>query len=145
MNPDKVVCGNYLNRDKKFVRIPTGAFFAKLSDKQAEYYKYTTTEDNQYSRDFYVDNDHNSAIIFNRPNVELFERQLAEYFNINLSDQDNNVRLNYYFTEEKFPVINDTIPRAESTFVNNNKEMFIYIFGNNYSNGRSKCDDKIRS
>jgi len=124
MNPDKVVCGNYLNRDKKFVRIPTGAFFAKLSDKQAEYYKYTTTEDNQYSRDFYVDNDHNSAIIFNRPNVELFERQLAEYFNINLNDQDNNVRLNYYFTEEKFPVINDTIPRAESTFVNNNKDRY---------------------
>ena len=124
MNPDKVVCGNYLNRDKKFVRIPTGAFFAKLSDKQAEYYKYTKTEDNQYSRDFFIDNDHNSIVIFNRPNVELFERQLAEYFNINLNDQDNNVKLNYYFINDATPKINDTIPRAESTFIKNNNDRY---------------------
>lgn len=99
MNPDKVIKGRYLNKNKVYIRIPTGAFFAKLTDKQAEYYKYSKIEDNQYSRDFYIDNDHNAAIIFIRPNVELAERQLAEHFNINLNDQDNDIRLHYYFED----------------------------------------------
>lgn len=120
MNSDNIQIGRYLNKTKRYIRIPTGAFFAKLTDKQAEYYKYTKTEDNQYSRDFYIDNDHNAAVIFNRPNVELFERQLAEHFNINLNDQDNNIKLNYYFDDDAANELNFDSERAESVVVNNN-------------------------
>lgn len=124
MNPNNLQIGRYLNKTKRYIRIPTGAFFAKLTDKQAEYYKYTKTEDNQYSRDFYIDNDHNAAVIFNRPNVELFERQLAEHFNINLNDQDNNIKLNYYFDEDVVNELNFNSERAESVIMKNNTDKY---------------------
>ena len=124
MNSDNLQIGRYLNKTKRYIRIPTGAFFAKLTDKQAEYYKYTKTEDNQYSRDFYIDNDHNAAVIFNRPNVELFERQLAEHFNINLNDQDNNIKLNYYFDEDVVNELNFNSERAESVIMKNNTDKY---------------------
>ena len=126
MNSDNLQIGRYLNKTKRYIRIPTGAFFAKLTDKQAEYYKYTKTEDNQYSRDFYIDNDHNAAVIFNRPNVELFERQLAEHFNINLNDQDNNIKLNYYFDEDAVNELNfaNGNKRAESVIMKNNTDKY---------------------
>ena len=120
MDSSNLKIGRYLNKTKRYIRIPTGAFFAKLTDKQAEYYKYTKTEDNQYSRDFYIDNDHNAAVIFNRPNIELFERQLAEHFNINLNDQDNNIKLNYYFDEDNVNDLNFDSERAESIIMKNN-------------------------
>ena len=120
MDSSNLKIGRYLNKTKRYIRIPTGAFFAKLTDKQAEYYKYTKTEDNQYSRDFYIDNDHNAAVIFNRPNIELFERQLAEHFNINLNDQDNNIKLNYYFDEDAVNELNFDSERAESIIMKNN-------------------------
>ena len=120
MDSSNLKIGRYLNKTKRYIRIPTGAFFAKLTDKQAEYYKYTKTEDNQYSRDFYIDNDHNAAVIFNRPNIELFERQLAEHFNINLNDQDNNIKLNYYFDEDNVNELNFDSERAESIIMENN-------------------------
>lgn len=123
MNPDKVIKGRYLNKNKVYIRIPTGAFFAKLTDKQAEYYKYSKIEDNQYSRDFYIDNDHNAAIIFVRPNVELAERQLAEHFNINLNDQDNDIRLHYYFEDSNITKrnLND---RSEELINKDNAERY---------------------
>lgn len=124
MNSNNLQIGRYLNKTKRYIRIPTGAFFAKLTDKQAEYYKYTKTEDNQYSRDFYIDNDHNAAVIFNRPNVELFERQLAEHFNINLNDQDNNIKLNYYFDEDVVNELNFNSERAESVIMKNNTDKY---------------------
>ena len=124
MDSSNLKIGRYLNKTKRYIRIPTGAFFAKLTDKQAEYYKYTKTEDNQYSRDFYIDNDHNAAVIFNRPNIELFERQLAEHFNINLNDQDNNIKLNYYFDEDNVNDLNSDSERAESVIMNNNTNKY---------------------
>lgn len=124
MDSSNLKIGRYLNKTKRYIRIPTGAFFAKLTDKQAEYYKYTKTEDNQYSRDFYIDNDHNAAVIFNRPNIELFERQLAEHFNINLNDQDNNIKLNYYFDEDNVNDLNFDSERAESVIMDNNTKKY---------------------
>ena len=126
MDSSNLKIGRYLNKTKRYIRIPTGAFFAKLTDKQAEYYKYTKTEDNQYSRDFYIDNDHNAAVIFNRPNIELFERQLAEHFNINLNDQDNNIKLNYYFDEDVVNELNfdNDNKRAESVIMKNNTDKY---------------------
>lgn len=124
MDSSNLKIGRYLNKTKRYIRIPTGAFFAKLTDKQAKYYKYTKTEDNQYSRDFYIDNDHNAAVIFNRPNIELFERQLAEHFNINLNDQDNNIKLNYYFDEDKVNDLNVDSERAESVIMDNNTKKY---------------------
>lgn len=124
MDSSNLKIGRYLNKTKRYIRIPTGAFFAKLTDKQAKYYKYTKTEDNQYSRDFYIDNDHNAAVIFNRPNIELFERQLAEHFNINLNDQDNNIKLNYYFDEDKVNDLNSDSERAESVIMKNNTNKY---------------------
>lgn len=126
MDSSNLKIGRYLNKTKRYIRIPTGAFFAKLTDKQAEYYKYTKTEDNQYSRDFYIDNDHNAAVIFNRPNIELFERQLAEHFNINLNDQDNNIKLNYYFDEDAVNELNfdNDNKRAESVIMKNNTNKY---------------------
>lgn len=126
MDSSNLKIGRYLNKTKRYIRIPTGAFFAKLTDKQAKYYKYTKTEDNQYSRDFYIDNDHNAAVIFNRPNIELFERQLAEHFNINLNDQDNNIKLNYYFDEDKVNELNfdNDNKRAESVIMKNNTDKY---------------------
>lgn len=126
MDSSNLKIGRYLNKTKRYIRIPTGAFFAKLTDKQAKYYKYTKTEDNQYSRDFYIDNDHNAAVIFNRPNIELFERQLAEHFNINLNDQDNNIKLNYYFDEDVINELNfaNGNKRAESVIMKNNTNKY---------------------
>ena len=95
LNPDYLKIGKYLDNSKRYIRIPSGVFTAKLSDEQAKYYKYTTEEDNQYSRDFFVDNDRNAITIFNKPNTDMFERQLAEHFNFNLNDQDNDIRLYY--------------------------------------------------
>ena len=93
MNSETLTEGHFFKKEETFIRIPTGAFFAKLDDEQAKYYKTSYEESNQYSRDFYIDNDRNAALIFNRPNIELFERQLAEHFNIDLNDQDENIRL----------------------------------------------------
>ena len=93
MNSETLTEGHFFNKEETFIRIPTGAFFAKLDDEQTKYYKTSYEESNQYSRDFYIDNDRNAALIFNRPNIELFERQLAEHFNIDLNDQDENIRL----------------------------------------------------
>ena len=124
MNKDSLEIGTFLSKSETYIKIPTGAFFAKLNDKQAKYYKYTKKEDNQYSRDFFIDNDRNSIIIFNKPNVDLFERQLAEHFNFNLNDQDNDIRLYYTFQNEgnitEIPKENP----VEQDYINNNKSKY---------------------
>lgn len=109
MNEKNLAIGRF-NIDTKdwFLRIPTGAFIAKLPDSLSNVYKYTFEENNQYSRDFYISDDRDSAIVFNRPNIELFERQLASHFNINLNDQNNDVRV---FVED----YTDEISNSETT------------------------------
>lgn len=112
MNEKAIAVGRF-NTDTEdwYLRIPTGAFIAKLPDKLANVYKYTFDEDNQYSRDFYISDDRDSAIIFNRPNIELFERQLASHFNINLNDQNNDIRV---FVENYTDTISDINAETES-------------------------------
>lgn len=111
MNPNTLTEGHFFDKEETFIRVPTGAFFAKLDDEQAKYYKTSYEESNQYSRDFYIDNDRNAAIIFNRPNIELFERQLAEHFNIDLNDQDENIRL---YCESYTDSVVETNPSTEN-------------------------------
>lgn len=144
-NPKNISVGKFLTEEKKYIRIPSGAFLAKLTDSQAKYYKYTKSEDNQYSKDFFIDNDRNSIVVFNRPNSDLFERQLAEHFNFNLNDQDNDVRLYYDFDTDKVGKVDEEEIRRnnpknddetdknyeqriakiiESSYINNNNEKY---------------------
>jgi len=112
MDPRKITTGQFLDIKKRYIRIPTGAFMAKLPDSQEKYYKYTKTEDNQHSRDFYIDNDHNSIFVVNKPNSDLFERQLAEHFNFNLNDQDNDIRLYYRFITDSVGKVDEEAIKA---------------------------------
>lgn len=82
-----------------FIRVPLGAFVIKLPDKFSNQYKYIVGESAQYDRNLFVDNDHNSFIVFNRPNINLFERQIADHLNINLNDEDNQVIVKYSFKD----------------------------------------------
>lgn len=122
MNESSLEIGTFLSKSETYIKIPTGAFFAKLNDEQSKYYKYTKSEDNQYSRDFFVDNDRNSIIIFNKPNVDLFERQLAEHFNFNLNDQDNDIRLYYTFENEGSITPLTETPTEEDYIINNDEK-----------------------
>jgi len=109
MNADDIKAGYFFDEKTTFVRVPTGAFYAQLDDEQASYYASSYEESNQYSRDFFIDNDRNAAIIVNRPNLELFERQLADHFNMDLHDQDTEV--NVYcesYTDEHTSSLSDT-------------------------------------
>ena len=124
LNPDKLAIGKFIDNSRRYVRIPTGAFLAKLTDAQKNYYAYTLTEDNQYSRDFFVDNDRNAITIFNKPNTDLFERQLAEHFNINLNDQDNDIRLYYQFFTE--PYSSGTLT-TEQDFITDNDNKYALV------------------
>lgn len=84
---------------ENFIRVPLGAFVIKLPDKFSNQYKYIVGESAQYDRNLFVDNDHNSFIVFNRPNINLFERQIADHLNINLNDEDNQVIVKYSFKD----------------------------------------------
>lgn len=93
-NSSNLVCGA-MPSGAYYIRVPTGAFIAKIPDKYYNNYKYRYEESAQYDRDFFIDSDHNSITIFNRPNINLFERQLADHFNINLNDEDNRIKVDY--------------------------------------------------
>ena len=124
MDVNKITLSNFYNESNDyFIRIPTGAFIAKVNDPYSNYYKYLKEENNQYSRDFYIDNDHNAFIVFNRPNINLFERQLADHFNFNLNDEDNNIKINYNFINDREAVLssNGNPTEAEIMAYNKNK------------------------
>ncbi len=74
----KIVGGNFL-------RIPTGAIYRKQN----------TLSDSSISRQQYTDK-YNSTVIINAPNIEEFERLIAEKLNFDLHDRNNDILIDYY-------------------------------------------------
>lgn len=104
MDPNGLIGGRFFDNSNFYLRIPTGAFIAHVDDKYFKDHKYTFTEGEKFARNLYIDTDHNSIVVFNRPNLELYEREIGEHFNINLRDQDNNIDVSVvnYDIEEKY-------------------------------------------
>ena len=76
--------------NKTYVRIPTGVL---LVNERSNANIYTSGEDDFENRRLGKNNDIN--IYVNTPNINLFERQIADHFNIDLNMPGNNVSVNY--------------------------------------------------
>lgn len=110
-NQEGLVIGNYFdNKKQQFLRIPTGCFFinrrTRTTNKGSNNFnngkleeKYSQEEGNDFNKNLYGAD--NSCIIVNRPNVELYERELAERFFIDLDEQDNDIRVSYKIDQGK--------------------------------------------
>lgn len=110
-NIDNLIVSNFYNRtNEKYLRIPTGALvvnnlFTRNEGKQPSFEdlepKYLPSEGKDFETINFIQRDHNSAFVFNRPKVELFERELADHYNIDLSEQDNDISIDYTVKEQK--------------------------------------------
>ena len=75
-SPDNLQIGCFWDDHRKVsIRLPLGAFL--LRDKNCKY-----GEDDSY-------------LVVNRPNLSLFERQIAKAFCLNLNDYDNDIKVTY--------------------------------------------------
>jgi len=75
MNISNVTIGKLNINGKRYLRIPTGIFSYKFKGSYDTYY--------------------------NLPKIEIFERQLAEHFNLDLHDQDSDLQLKYFVEDGK--------------------------------------------
>jgi hypothetical protein len=82
--------------NKTYVRIPTGVL---LINERSNANIYTSGEDDFGNRRLGENNDIN--IYVNAPNINLFERQIADHFNIDLNMPGNNVSVNYKIIIDK--------------------------------------------
>lgn len=109
-SPENFKVGSYFNNKfEKYLRIPTGAIFINNVNRKKETTvqvddlksKYGIFEEKDYLKSKYISRDGNSAIIINRPNLEVYERELADHFNVDLNEQFNNLKLDYTITDDK--------------------------------------------
>lgn len=93
--------GKLINNKGRYIRIPTGIFTVKTATENYVYY--------------------------NIPKIELFERQIADHFNIDLNDQDNEINVYYnvvngqiQYTAEIIETAFDYTNRGSTTVISNN-------------------------
>lgn len=109
-NVENLVVDSFYHGNQPFLRIPTGALvinnlfernegnipsFKRLNPK------YSQEEVDDFKTNNYVIRDNNSAFVVNKPRVELFERELANHYNIDLAEQDNDISINYTTEDSK--------------------------------------------
>ena len=83
----------------KFLRLPTGILYLR-KDIQNDHSYYIPGEE-QYQDDITPDlliEDKNYSVV-NQPNVNMFERQLAELIGLDLNDQANDIKVNCEFVD----------------------------------------------
>lgn len=94
-----VVVGKFFNKEN-FIRVPTGGLYVKAKNEFEKDYAFTFTEDQQYKKDIFIDNDHLALTVIHRPNIELFERQIAEHFCFDLNNQNTDIKIDYKVYDE---------------------------------------------
>ena len=105
-NPKELKIGKFFNlASEQYIRIPTGAFIINKENKSKNtainnktFYK--LYNEPEYNKD-YIKRDRNSVFVYNRPNIEKFERELGEHFNVDLNEQSNNINVNYVIQDKK--------------------------------------------
>lgn len=83
--------------NKTYVRIPTGVLL--INEKKPGVDIYADGNDDFKDRRLGENNDIN--IYVNSPNINLFERQIADHFNIDLNMPGNNVSVNYKINNKR--------------------------------------------
>lgn len=87
--------------NQTYLRIPTGLIYGR--GNWDDDHSYFTPEEKGYKDDLdkKLLTEDLSFSIFNRPNLNLFERNLAELIGLDLNDEDNNIKLNYKVVDKK--------------------------------------------
>ena len=104
-NPEELKVGKFFNlASEQYIRIPTGAFIINkesreqnTKDNNDEFYK--IYDESEYPKE-YLKRDRNSIFVYNRPNLEKFERELGEHFNVDLNEQSNNINVDYIIKDK---------------------------------------------
>lgn len=104
-NPEELKVGKFFNlASEQYIRIPTGAFIINKESREQntkenndEFYK--IYDEPEYPKD-YLKRDRNSIFVYNRPNLEKFERELGEHFNVDLNEQSNNINVDYIIKDK---------------------------------------------
>ena len=105
-NPEELKIGKFFNlTSEQYIRIPTGAFIINKGDKPKNTKEnnnkfYKLYNEPEYERK-YVNRDRNSIFVYNRPNIEKFERELGEHFSIDLNEQSNSINVDYTIQDKK--------------------------------------------
>lgn len=123
-NPSKMVIGFFNN--EPYLRIPTGALLLNLRARNEITNTigdlnplFINTEGNDFDLSNYITRDHNSVIVHTKPNVELYERELAQSASFDLSEQNNNININYSVDNNHNLKYKCNITRTEYDYSNN--------------------------
>lgn len=175
-NVDNLIVSSFYNSNDYYLRIPTGAFIINrrrnpdLVTPTTAFDIYDTSIANNSANkalrnatkltvlwpsreetlDFdatnYVSRDNNSAFVINKPKVELFERELADHYCIDLAEQDNDISIDYSVSSKKINytcsvvrnVVNDDSLTTKKYTLDTNSNVFditnnfYKTIGNNY-------------
>lgn len=137
-NKNKLKVGFFFgNRLEPYLRIPTGAFYVNIRNARTTYPKteivddlkpkYSYKEEDDFNKSYYLNRDHDSAVVFNKPNVELFERELAKHYNVDLDEQTNDINVEYSIVDNEIKYNCDftrfKYDSSNSQFVSTNQEL----------------------
>src|SRR5574344_1417428 len=130
-NPSNIKIGSFMNETKKYIRVPTGLICLNIPVENSVGNPFSSQDDDAYKDDMnkslFTNDKFHSYFIFNRPNTNLFERELANVINLDITDLNNDIKiydeiLNDGSIGYRMEVYRETTGSLESSYYPNLKE-----------------------